>query len=1031
MPGFNLSAWALRHRPLVIYLMLALTVGGILSYLRLGRNEDPAFVIKTMIVQTNWPGATLDETLKQVTERLERKLQETPGLDFLRSYTSAGASTIFVSLRGEVRGPEVPDIWYEVRKKVGDIRTTLPQGIVGPSFNDEFGDTFGIVYGFTADGFTHRELRDYVEDARSRLLQVPDVSKIEIVGAQDERVHLEFSPARLAGLGIDRTALIAALQSQNLVQPAGILETADDRIALRVSGSFGSEQDLLAVTFPVGQRMLRIGDVAEIRRGYADPPQPLFRVNGEPAIGLAIVMRDGGDILTLGRNIEREMRAITADLPIGIEPVRVADQPVTVETAIGDFMASLWQSIAIILAVSFISLGMRAGAVVAISIPLTLAVVFPAMEFLGIDLQRVSLGALIIALALLVDDAMSTTDAMVRRLAAGDDKSSAASYAYRTLAFPMLTGTFVTMAGFLPIGFARSSAGEYTFSLFAVVSIALVASWFVAVLFSPLFGVWLLRAPAGTAKDRRPNRVLDLYRRCLAGAMRAKWLTILSTLILFAASVVGVRFVPQQFFPASDRPELLVDLELPQNASIYASEAAGLQLDELLKGNDDVGHWSTYIGSGAIRFYLPLDVQLRNNFIVQAVVVAKDIGARDRLQTMLETALAERLPNAVSRVSPLGLGPPVGSPVQYRVSGPDPESVRDIAFRLARVVGSNPATRDVSFDWIQPGREVRLRINQDEARQLGLSSASIAAEVNAVVSGTTITQLRDDIYLIDVVTRATDDQRASVSALRNLQVPIAGGRTVPLSQFATFEYGQEMPVIWRRDRVPTLTVMADVTPDTLPATVVNALEHDVAALSASLPPSYRIAVGGTVEESAKSRDSVLAVVPLMLFVMLTVLMVQLQSFQRLLIVLSVVPFGLIGIVAALLIASKPLGFVAFLGILSLLGMIARNAVILIDQIDVERAEGRNVFDAVMEASCSRFRPIMLTAISTVLAMIPIAPSVFWGPMAYALMGGLLVATILTLIFLPTLYLAWFGQRGAKHALHRQGAGADGPRDPPQ
>lgn len=1028
MSGFNLSAWALRQRSLVIYLMIALTFAGVLSYLRLGRSEDPAFTVKTMIVQASWPGATLDETLKQVTERLERKLQEIPGLDFLRSYTSAGTSTIFVSLKGDVRAQDVPELWYQVRKKIGDIRAALPQGLVGPSFNDEFGDTFGIVYGFTADGFTHRELRDYVEDVRSRLLRVPDVSKIEIIGAQEERVFVEFSPAKLAGLRIDRAALISALQSQNLVQPAGVLETANERVALRVSGSFGSEQDLLAVTFAVDGRMLRLGDIAEVRRGYADPPQPSFRVNGQPAIGLAIAMRDGGDILALGRNIEREMQAITANLPIGIEPVRVADQPVTVETAIGDFMSSLWQSIAIILVVSFVSLGLRAGTVVALSIPLTLAAVFPTMELLGIDLQRVSLGALIIALALLVDDAMSTTDAMVRRLSEGEDKANAATYAYRTLAFPMLTGTFVTMAGFLPIGFARSSASEYLFSMFAVVSIALVASWFVAVLFSPLFGVWLLRAPVAPTQDRHSNRVLDLYRRCLVAAMRAKWLTILLTLVIFVLSVVALRFVPQQFFPASDRPELLVDLELPQNSSIHASEAAALQLDEMLRGDADVDHWSTYVGTGAIRFYLPLDVQLPNDFIVQAVVVAKDLGARDRLQTRLVTALAENLPSVVSGVSPLGLGPPVGSPVQYRVSGPDPDAVRDIAFRLAKVIASNPSTRHIHFDWIQPGRELQLRVNQDEARQLSLSSSSIAAEVNAVISGTTITQLRDDIYLIELVTRGTDDQRASISGLRNLQVPIPDGRTVPLSQFATFEYGQDLPVIWRRDRVPTLTVKADVTPDTLPEAVVNALDSDVAVLSASLPPSYQIVVGGTAEESTNSRNSVMAVVPLMLFVMLTVLMVQLQSFQRLFIVLSVVPFGLIGVVAALLIANKPLGFVAFLGILSLLGMIARNAVILIDQIDVERAEGRDVPDAVMTASCSRFRPIMLTAVSTVLAMIPIAPSVFWGPMAYALMGGLLVATVLTLIFLPTLYLAWFERRDAKQRPRRIGAEADGPGD---
>jgi multidrug efflux pump subunit AcrB len=1009
MTGFNLSEWALSHRSLTVYLMIVAVLAGVLSYFRLGRNEDPAFVIKTMVVQAAWPGATIEDTLKQVTERLERKLQETPKLDFLRSFTRAGVTTIFVNLQGSATAREIPDIWYHVRKSIGDIRHTLPAGIVGPGFNDEFGDTFGIIYGFTADGFTHRELRDYVEDVRSKLLQVRDVSKIEILGAQDEKIFVEFSMQELASLGFDRSALISALQAQNVVQPAGTIQTGYETLSLRVSGAFRSEQDVLDVNFAVGGRMLRLSDIAQVRRGFSDPPQPIFRVNGEPAIGLAIAMRDGGDILALGKNIQRTMAAIAADLPLGIEPKLVADQAVTVDSAIAEFMTSLWQAVAIILAVSFISLGIRPGLVIAASIPLTLAVVFSVMQLSGIDMQRISLGALIIALALMVDDAMTTTDAMLTRLAQGDDKMQAATFAFRTYAFAMLAGTLVTIAGFVPVGFAASSAGEYTFSLFAVVAIALVVSWFVAVIFAPLLGVVILKPPR-TTQTTEPGRVFRWYRGFLTQAMRAKWVTIPLTLALFVVSFLALPLIPRQFFPSSDRPELLVDLSLPQNASIYASETAARRFDAVLKDDPDVARWSTYVGRGAIRFYLPLNVQLPNDFFAQSVIVAKNVPARERLRIKLEKTLAEDFPSLVGRVYPLELGPPVGWPVQYRVSGPDVAQVREIAFRLAQIVAGNPQALHVNFDWIEPARQVRIRVDQNEARLLGLSTSALAGVLNTVISGSSITQVRDDIYLVDVVVRATDEQRVSLATLRTVQVPLPSGRTVPLSQFATFEYEQEYPLIWRRDRVPTLTVQADVLPGTLPETVIGALSPSVDDLVKRLPRSYNIAVGGTVEESKKSQASVIAVVPVMLLIMLTVLMVQLRSFQRLFVVLSVAPLGLIGVVAALLVSGKPLGFVAILGILALLGMITKNAVILIGQIEAERGQGKDVWQAAVDASSARFRPIMLTAVSTVLGMIPIAPTVFWGPMAFAIMGGLLVATILTLIFLPTLYVAWFGGR---------------------
>ncbi|WP_414462145.1 efflux RND transporter permease subunit [Hyphomicrobium sp. DY-1] len=1007
MSGLNLSEWALKHRSFTVFIMIAVTFAGLSSYLRLGRAEDPPFTFRTMIVQASWPGATMEDTLQQITERLERKLQETRDLDFLRSYTKPGVTTIFVTLKGSTKPADVPDIWYQVRKNIGDIRHTLPAGVVGPGFNDDFGDTFGLIYGFTAEGFSHRELRDYVEDIRSRLLQVPDVSKIDVLGAQDEQIYVEFSTQQLAGLGIDRAALIAALQAQNSVSPAGVLQTGNEKLILRVSGSFRSEKDILNVNFYANGRLIRLRDIAEVRRAYSDPPQPMFRVNGKPAIGLAIAMRDGGDILNLGTNVKKAVAESMADLPIGIDATLVSDQPMVVKTAINEFTESLWQAIAIIMAVSIISLGFRPGAVVALSIPLTMAIVFPIMEWLSIDLQRISLGALIIALGLLVDDAMTTVDVMTSRLAAGDSKEQSATFAYKSLAFPMLTGSFVTAAGFVPIGFAQSAAGEYTFSIFAVVTIALIVSWFVAVLFAPLLGVWLLKKPDPNA-SKKQSMVLRIFHDVLIGAMRRRWLTIGATLVCFVLSLLALPLVPRQFFPASDRPELVVDLALPQNASIFASEQAATKLEAILKGDPDVASWSLYIGRGAVRFYLPLDVQLANDFFSQAVVIAKDVPARERLQAMLEKKLAEQLPSVLARVSPLELGPPVGWPVQYRVTGPDVEKVRTAALQLGEIMGDAPNVRHINFDWMEPARKVRIQIDQDQARLLGLSSQTLAEVLNTVTTGTPITQLRDDIYLVNVVTRAIDEQRVSLSTLRALQLPVANGRTVPLGQVATFDFEQEYPLIWRRQRLPTLTVQADVASSATPEAAVAALAPAVKKLSEALPRGYRVDVGGTVEESANSQASVFAKVPLMLFLMLLFLMAQLYSFSRLILVLCIVPMGLIGIVAALLMSGRPLGFVAILGILALMGMIARNAVILIEQIETERAGGRDTWDAVVLGTVSRFRPIMLTAISTVLGFIPIAPTVFWGPMAFAIMGGLFVATMLTLIVLPALYVAWFG-----------------------
>ncbi len=1007
MSGFNLSEWAIKNRSVVVFLMIVSVAAGISAFYQLGRAEDPPFTFRTMVVSAAWPGATLEETTLQVTERLERTLQEVPNLDNLRSFTRPGSTTIFVDLTGDTDPKAVEDTWYQVRKKVGDMRHTLPQGLIGPGFNDEFGDTYGIIYGFTADGFSHRELRDYVEDVRSKLLRVPDVSKVSVLGAQDERIFVEFDMRTLAGLGFDPSALVAALAAQNVVRPTGAIQTGDESISLRVSGAFRSEADLLAVNFAIGDRMLRLGDVAQVRRGLADPPQPMFRVNGKDALGLAIVMRDGGDILALGDSIRQAMQGIVADLPIGIEAVRVADQPQTVDAAINDFTTSLWQAIAIILGVSFLSLGVRAGTVVALSIPLVLTTVFAIMNILDIDLQRISLGALIIALALLVDDALTTVDAMSRRLAIGEAKEAAATYAYRTLAFAMLTGTLVTIAGFVPVGFAASSAGEYTFDIFAVVGITLLVSWFVAVVFAPLLGMMLLVPPKTPADESKPGLLLRAYRALLNGAIRLRWLTMAVTVAAFAASLWAMDRVPRQFFPASDRTDLLVDISLPQNASIHATAREADRLDALLGADPDVAHWSTYVGWGAVRFYLPLNVQLPNPFFTQTVLVAKDVAARERLEVKLDQYLKEEIPQAITRVAPLELGPPVGWPVQYRVLGDDLNQLREIALELGQIVADHRGTQDLNFDWMEPGRQLRIRIDQDQVRRLGLSSAAVASVLNTHITGTTVTQVRDDIYLINVVAREREGQRVSFATLRTLEVPLPDGRTVPLDQLATFDYGQEYPMIWRRDRVPTLTVQADVAPGLLPDAVVADLTPAIEALNARLPAGYRIEVGGSVEESAASQASVMAVVPLMLLLMIALLMFQLRSFALLVIVLSVVPLGLIGVVGALLLSGQPLGFVAILGVLALIGMIAKNSVILISQIEQERETGKPLQAAVVDASASRLRPIMLTALSTILGLIPIAPTVFWGPMAFAIMGGLLVATLLTLVFLPVVYVTWY------------------------
>ena len=1006
MAGFNLSEWAIRHKSLTLYFMVVTLLAGAYAYVNLGRNEDPPFTIRVMVVQTLWPGATQDETMQQVTDRIEKKLQEIPHLDYIKSYTTAGKSTIFVALLDSAPKEDVPDGWYQVRKKVGDIANTLPQGVRGPFFNDEFGDTFGIIYAFTADGFSHRELRDYVELARSRLLEVPDVAKVDTIGAQDERIYVEFSTQRMAELELDRFALIKALQAQNAVNPSGVIQTHDERVLVEVSGKFLSEQDFLQINFAIGNRMLRLGDLATVSRGYPDPPQPVFRVNGRNAIGLAIAMRSAGDMLALERNLHQAMRQLTATLPVGIDTHLVADQPKVVHDAVHDFMEALWEAIAIVLGISFLSLGVRAGLVVACSIPLVLACVFVMMEIWGVDFQRISLGALIISLGLLVDDAMITVESMITKLEQGWDAVRSATYAYTTTAFPMLTGTLVTMIGFVPVGFAKSGAGEYTFSLFLVVAGALLASWFVAVLFSPLIGTMVLSTLRHDT-HKESGLVFQWFHWLLVWCMRHSNTTIGVTFGLFLGSLTLLPLVPNQFFPSSDRPELIVDLRLRQDASMYMTDKVSQRLDALLRDDDEIDHWSSYVGRGAVRFYLPLDIQLDNEFFAETVIVTKSLDARERVRTRLEDALAQKFPEVVGRIYPLELGPPVGWPVQYRVSGTDPIKVREIADRVANVMAATPELRNINFNWMEPIQKLQIQVHQDKARLLGLSSSDVAQAINLVVSGETATQVRDHIYLIDVVIRAKETERISLDRMRALEIPLPNGKTVPLTELASVRYEQDIPLIWRRGRVPTLTVQADVKPGIMPDTAVAHLQQSMASLREQLPSGYDIAVGGSVEDSTRSQASVAAVFPITIVLMMTVLMVQMQNFSRLFLVLSVTPLGIIGVVLALLAVQKAMGFVALLGVIALVGMIIRNSVILVHQIQIEREAGRSDWNAIVEASLLRFRPIMLTAVAAILGMLPIAPTVFWGPMAAAIMGGLAVATMLTLIFLPSLYVAWF------------------------
>lgn len=1007
MNAFNLSDWALRNKSIVVYLMLIAAVAGLWAWGKLGREEDPAFTIKTMVVKTTWPGATTTEVLQQVTDRIEKKLEELPSLDFVRSYTKPGESVVFVNLKDTVSGDATRPLWYQVRKKIEDIRHTLPSGVNGPYFNDEFGDTYAVIFALTGEGVSQRDLRDKADLMRSVLLRVKDVAKVELVGVQDEKIYLEFSAQQMGALGIDPNTLMSTLQAQNALTQSGVVDAGPERIAIRVSGSFTSEESLKAINFRYNDRFFRLSDIATVKRTYSDPPQPLFRYNGEPALGMAISMTGGGDVLALGKNVKTKMAELARELPVGIDVHLVADQPQVVHEAVGEFTKSLMEAIAIVLAVSFLALGWRPGIVVAIAIPLVLAITFVVMELVGISLQRISLGALIIALGLLVDDAMIAVEMMITKMEEGYDRIKAATYAYTSTAFPMLTGTLVTIAGFVPVGFAQSGAGEYCFSLFAVVGIALLVSWMVAVLFTPLTGVMILPDKLGHAHGLQPSRLSRAFRAALDHSLRRKWTVMGATVGLFVCAMIGMQFVPQQFFPKSDRPEVMIDLTLPQGSSINATKAVVERVERLLKDDPDVDHWSFYVGQGAIRFYLPLDAQLANDFFAQAVVVAKGHDVRANVIARLEKAFASDFDALMARVTPLEMGPPVGWPLKFRISGPDPAKTREIAQSFAQVLGQNPDARNINYDWNEPAKMIRVNVDQDRARALGISSQQLANNINAVLSGTRVTQLREGTYLIDIIARSVPAERAEIDTLRNLMLGASGGRHVPLSQVATLSYELEQPLIWRRQRLPTVTVQAEVRPGIEASTVAKQLNGAVEQFRSTLPAGYRVVPGGVIEDSAKAQGSIFAVFPLMLVLMATILMLQLKSFQRLLLVLMTAPLALIGVAAAMLLAQAPMGFVAILGVISLIGMVIRNSVILIAQIDQHIEDGEHPWSAVISATEHRLRPILLTAAAAILGMIPIAPTVFWGPMAYAVMGGLIVATLLTLVFLPALYVAWF------------------------
>ncbi|MCB1559935.1 MAG: efflux RND transporter permease subunit [Xanthomonadales bacterium] len=1026
---FNLSEWALHNRGLVLYAMIALAIIGAWSYLRLGQSEDPPFTFKAMVVRTLWPGATAEEVARQVTERIEKKLMETGDYQMIRAYSRPGVSQIIFVARDDMRSAELPDLFYQVRKKTGDIRAQLPPGVIGPFFNDEFGDTFGNIYALTGDGFDYATMKDYAERLELELQRIPDVAKVELIGLQDEKIWIELSNTKLATLGVPMTAVQQALDEQNAVVPTGFFETPTDRVQLRVSGRFERVEDIRDFPISVDGRSFRIGDVADVHRGFSDPPAPKMRFMGEDAIGIAVSMKAGGDILELGRALDREFARLQQTLPVGMTLARVADQPQAVRDSVGEFVRVLAEALIIVLLVSFFSLGFRTGLVVALSIPLVLAMTFALMHYFGIGLHKISLGALVVALGLLVDDAIIAVEMMSVKMEQGYSRLQAAGFTWKTTAFPMLTGTLVTAAGFLPIATAQSSTGEYTRSLFEVVTIALLVSWIAAVVFVPWLGDKLLpdfsRKHGGSAHephDPYQTRFYQRVRRLIDCCVEYRKTVIAITVACFVAAVLLFRFVPQQFFPASTRLELMVDLKLPEGASLKATEAQAAKLEAKLKGHPGIVNYAAYVGTGAPRFYLPLDQQLPSPNFSQFVLLTENIEEREKVRSWLIDLFNTDFSDIRARVTRLENGPPVGYPVQFRVSGEHIDEVRKLAREVADKVRANPHVTNVNLDWEEPSKVVRLDVDQDRARALGVSSALLAKFLQSSLSGSHISEYREGNELIEILLRGPDNERARLSLIGSLAVPTANGRSVPLSQIARLEYGFEEGIIWHRNRLPTVTVRADIYGKEQAASVVTQIEPTLDDVRAALPSGYLLETGGTVEDSQRGQRSVNAGMPLFLGVVLTLLMIQLKRFPRVLMVLLSAPLGLIGVSAFLLLFRVPFGFVAMLGTIALSGMIMRNSVILIDQIEQDIASGHTRWQAIVDATVRRFRPIVLTALAAMLAMIPLSRSVFFGPMAVAIMGGLLFATALTLLFLPALYAAWFRVRRDEAAPERvQGA----------
>jgi multidrug efflux pump len=1023
--GFNASAAAIRHQQLTLFFVLAITIAGLMAYLRLGQREDPDFTFRAITIRTLWPGATSGQVDEQVTGRIEKKLQEMPYFKRTQSYSKSGESLIVLELEDTAPKREVPQFWYQVRKKIGDIRHTLPPEAIGPFYNDEFGDVFGSIYAFTGDGFTHGELRERLEGVRQELLRVPDISKVELVGVRDERIYVEISNAKIASLGLDASQIAGQLQAQNAVVPAGTIHNDTHAIPMRVSGNFDSVREVRELQLAVspsgggergGPLLIRLGDIAAVYRGLADPPFQTMRSRGKPAIAIAVSMKRDGDVIELGRNLDAAMARIRADLPVGIEYEQVSDQPRIVKQAVGTFMTSLLEAVAIVLAVSFVSLGWRAGTVVALTIPFVLLSTFLAMRLFGIDLHRISTGALIIALGLLVDDAMIVVEMMVRKLEEGLDKFAAATFAYASTAWPMLSGTLVTAAGFLPIALAKSSTGEYTFDMFSVTTIALVLSWFAAIFVTPLLGWWILRQPRAKADghdhgvahgEHFDTPFYTRLRRLIDACIAHRWITIAVTAAGLVLGALGMGLTEKQFFPNSDRTEVMVEMWLPEGSSFRATEAEVERLEAFLAADADVKTFVTSVGNSLPRFYLSLNQELFRPNFAHSLILTPDVAARDRVVQRLQSHLDTNFPGVRARAIRTPLGPPISYPIVFRVSGPDIDRLKSIGDEVAAVVRRHDKTREINTDWGDRSPAVEVTIDQDRARALGVSSATVMRTLGAAVSGATVSQLREGDQLIDIVLRAPPGERVMKSQIQDLQIPLGNGRYAPLSQVARVQAVMEEPIIRRYSRLPTLQVRADLVDGVQAPDVAAQILPQLDAVIAKLPPGYRIEAGGPYEENAKAQGSIAAGAPLMLFVWLALLMLQLQSFSLTAMVLITAPFGVVGVALGLLGARMPFGFVAMLGMIALMGIIMRNTIILIDQIRQDRASGTPAWEAAREAAVRRFRPIVLTAAAAVLAMIPLTRSVLWGPMAVAIMAGLVVATVLTILGVPAIYAAWY------------------------